>query len=74
MVTVKWTAAQTSLDGKADWWITPAHHPISSGVAFIPATYTVNFGPLAGYTAPGPKSVPVVANKKTVVTVTYGQP
>lgn len=74
MITVKWATAQASLEGKAEWWITPAHHLISSSVVFVPATYTVNFGALAGYTAPAPKSVPIVANKKTVVTVTYGQP
>ena len=75
MITVKFTSTEQNLNGLVDWWVTPAHHKIPGSAVFAPGTYTVTFGPYAGYTAPPPKSgVVVQADMETVLTVTYGHP
>lgn len=75
MITVVWTASQVGLANQAEWWVTPSHKKIPGSAVFIAGTYTVNFGPLAGYTAPPAKTgIVVLADKETVLTVTYGHP
>jgi hypothetical protein len=72
---VVWDASQSGLQGQANWYVNiGAQHPISSSAPFMNGNYTVTFTPLAGYTAPAPKSCHVWSNATTKLTVTYGQP